>query len=68
MTKRMNIKWMAVSFAALPAGAVIGGSLVHTAIADDAGEVKLVASEKLPNVPGKSITAVMVGYVMQAGS
>ena len=62
MTKRMNIKWIAVSFAALLAGALIGGSLVHMAIADDAGEVKLVASEKLPNVPGKSVSAVMVSY------
>jgi quercetin dioxygenase-like cupin family protein len=51
----------------LIAGLVAAGALftlpVGRAAGDDAGAtVRPVASEKLPNVPGKSITAVVVTY------
>jgi quercetin dioxygenase-like cupin family protein len=51
----------------LAAGAVVaaGGLLLSGALAagDDAGaQVRPVAAEKLPNVPGKSISAVLVTY------
>lgn len=58
----MNIRTMTISCAALLAGALILAAPVRTASADDAAKVKPVASEKLANVPGKSITAVVVSY------
>jgi quercetin dioxygenase-like cupin family protein len=49
---------------ALTAAALVaGGGLPTLAAGDDAGaQVRPVAAEKLPNVPGKSISAVMVTY------
>src|SRR5882672_7373626 len=48
--------------AVLAAGALLAGPICRAA-GDDAGaEVKRVAAEKLPNVPGQSITAIVVNY------
>jgi quercetin dioxygenase-like cupin family protein len=47
--------------ALLAASALLAGPALRAA-AEDAGAVKLVATNKLPNVPGKSITAVVVSY------
>jgi quercetin dioxygenase-like cupin family protein len=44
----------------LAAGALLPG-LISRAAGDEA-KVKQVAAEKLPNVPGKTITAVVVNY------
>ena len=49
--------------AVLAAGTLLAGSL--WAAGDD---VTTVATEKLPNVPGKSITAIVVNYVPGAKS
>ncbi len=56
--------WRAAALVAagLAAGLVIL-PLARAAADDNAGqEIKPVASEKLPNVPGKSISAIMVSY------
>ncbi len=44
------------------AGALAAGPLGRAAGSDAAAVVKPVLAEKLPNVPGKSITAVVVTY------
>jgi quercetin dioxygenase-like cupin family protein len=50
------------------AGAILAGA-AQRAVAQDAGaEVKPVAAEKLPNVPGKAFTAVLVTYAPGAKS
>jgi hypothetical protein len=41
----------------------LGWFNVGAATAKDQGNAKQVFSEKLPNVPGKSLTAVVVNYV-----
>lgn len=43
-------------------GAIAFGSAPPAAAADAAAQVKPVLAEKLPNVPGKSLTAVVVTY------
>ena len=54
------IRWAAAAF--LTAAALAAGP-VSRAAGDDAGaQVKPVLAEKLPNVPGKSVTAVVVTY------
>jgi quercetin dioxygenase-like cupin family protein len=50
--------------AVLVAGTVLAGPLCQAA-GDD---VRPVATEKLPNVPGKSITAIVVNYAPGARS
>ena len=45
---------LVVAFAILPGASSIAG--------DAAADIKQVASEKLPNVPGKSVSAVLVNY------
>jgi len=53
-----NSRWVLTAAAFLAAGGLLAGA---TALA--AGDaVKPVASEKLPNVPGKSISAIVVNY------
>lgn len=48
--------------AVLAGGALLAGPMVRAA-GDDAGaQVRPVAAEKLPNVPGKSISAILVTY------
>jgi quercetin dioxygenase-like cupin family protein len=44
------------------AGALLAGPAGRAAAAAAGAEVKPVLAEKLPNVPGKSITAVVVSY------
>jgi len=46
----------------LAAGSLPGGTSSPAAGQDTGAEVKPVAAEKLPNAPGKSITAVVVSY------
>jgi quercetin dioxygenase-like cupin family protein len=42
--------------------AAIAGSLAPVAAQPTPGRITVVASNKLPNVPGKSVTAVLVRY------
>ena len=42
--------------------AAIAGSLAPVAAQQTPGRITVVASTKLPNVPGKSVTAVLVRY------
>ena len=53
-------KWAAA--AALVASVLAAGSVSHAADETTGAEVKPVLAEKLPNVPGKSLTAVIVTY------
>jgi quercetin dioxygenase-like cupin family protein len=59
-------RWARAAF--LTAGALAAGATLRAA-GDDAGaQVKPVLAEKLPNVPGKSMTAVVVTYAPGAKS
>ena len=54
---------MTRTLSGLVAIAIIAAPLLASGVAHaEGGEVKLVRAEKLPNVPGKSITAVVVNY------
>lgn len=44
------------------AAGLLGGAALPAAGAEGGSEVKPVIAEKLPNVPGKSLTAVVVTY------
>jgi quercetin dioxygenase-like cupin family protein len=46
----------------LVTGLAFLGLLQSQAEQDTSGTVKVISSEKLPNVPGKSVTAVLVTY------
>ena len=60
---RSSMKSRRVVAAAVVAVAVLVACPVYRAAGESAGaEVKPVISEKLPNVPGKSLTAVVVSY------
>ena len=63
----MNASWTKIWPTRAPAvflvaGALISGSACRAAGEDAAAQVKPVIAEKLPNVPGKSLTAVVVSY------
>ena len=58
---RMNAS-MPAAAAVLAAGAVVAGSACRAADEPAAAQVKPVIAEKLPNVPGKTLTAVVVSY------
>jgi len=45
---------------ALAATLAVGAMPAHAA--DSGGQVRTVASEKLPNLPGNSVTAILVSY------
>ena len=54
---------MTRTLSGLVAIAMIAAPLLASGVAHaEGGEVKLVRAEKLPNVPGKTITAVVVNY------
>lgn len=55
-----GVTGIAGALALVAFGAFVVGPMVHAA--GSAGTSKLVAIEKLPNVPGKSLTAVLVSY------
>jgi quercetin dioxygenase-like cupin family protein len=59
-------KWAAA--AALVASVLAAGSVSHAADETTGAQVKPVLAEKLPNVPGKSLTAVLVNYAPGAKS
>jgi quercetin dioxygenase-like cupin family protein len=59
-TSRMTIRRAAAPW--LAAGALLTGSQSLAAGEDVGAQVKPVAAEKLPNVPGKTLTAVVVSY------
>ena len=46
----------------LAAGALVAGPTGRAASQDAAAQVKPVIAQQLPNVPGKSLTAVLVSY------
>src|SRR5690349_1608934 len=55
--------WLIPAFiAALTAGVLLAGPASRAAGADAAEQVKPVFAGKLPNVPGKSLTALVVTY------
>ena len=63
MTQSFTRRWRPIlTAAALLAIGTVLGVPVRNAAGQDAGSVRPVAAEKLPNVPGKSITAVVVNY------
>ena len=51
-----------LSAAMLAAAALMAGSTPPALGQNPGGTIELVTSEKLPNVPGKSLTAVVVSY------
>jgi quercetin dioxygenase-like cupin family protein len=54
---------MRMGFLGMAAASVLlGGALLAGAAAEDAGTVKRAFAGPLPNVPGKSLTAVVVSY------
>src|SRR5215475_739432 len=56
------VRWSLVGMV-LVAIVVCGGSgLVHAVLASGAAHAKTVLSEQLPNVPGKTLTVVVVEY------
>lgn len=55
-----GIAGSAAAVALVAFGALVVGPMVHAA--GSAGTSRLVATEKLPNVPGKSLTAILVSY------
>ena len=59
-------KWAAG--ATLVASVLAAGSVSHAADETSGAQVKPVLAEKLPNVPGKSLTAVLVNYAPGAKS
>ena len=48
--------------AVLAGGALLAGPMVRAAGEDAGAQVRPVAVEKLPNAPGKSISAILVSY------
>lgn len=56
----MQIRSIMTGTALLAAGALLAGPT--SAAADAGARVKPVLTQKLPNVPGKSLTAVVVTY------
>jgi quercetin dioxygenase-like cupin family protein len=55
-----NIQWIVAGAALVLVGALAAGFRADSAEVGD--QEKLVRTEKLPNVPGKSITAIVVSY------
>jgi quercetin dioxygenase-like cupin family protein len=51
----------AAAIALAAGGGLLTGSVSHAA-GEDAGAIKQAFAGKLPNVPGKSLTAIVVGY------
>ena len=60
----LKIRNVLAAAAVVAAGTLLAGSVCQAA--DD--DVRLVRTEKLPNVPGKSITAIVVTYAPGAKS
>jgi quercetin dioxygenase-like cupin family protein len=60
ITHRQGIELMRTTFLALVAAAIVAGA--SPAIAQDREQVKLVFEHALPNVEGKRMAAVLVGY------
>ena len=59
-TSFRKIQWIVASVALALAGALVAGFRVDSA--EVGAQVKQVRTEKLANVPGKSITAIVVSY------
>jgi quercetin dioxygenase-like cupin family protein len=59
-------KWVVA--AALVASVLAAGSVSHAADENTGAQVKPVLAEKLPNLPGKNLTAVLVSYAPGAKS
>jgi quercetin dioxygenase-like cupin family protein len=57
-----KIQWIVVGAALVLVGAVAAGTWFRADSAEVGEEEKLVRTEKLPNVPGKSITVTVVSY------
>src|SRR5258708_12021298 len=64
MTHSFTKPWRPILTAAafLAIGTVLAVPIRHAAGEDAGADVRPVAAEKLPNVPGKSITAIVVSY------
>jgi quercetin dioxygenase-like cupin family protein len=59
----MNGRAKRIGFLGVAAALLLtGGALLTGAAAEDAGTVKRAFAGQLPNVPGKSLTAVVVSY------
>jgi quercetin dioxygenase-like cupin family protein len=61
-TSFTKIQWTVAGAALLLAGALLAGTTSRAAGAEVGVEVRPVSAEKLLNVPGKTLTAVVVNY------
>jgi quercetin dioxygenase-like cupin family protein len=57
-----KIQWIVAGAALVLVGALAAGIWFRAESAVVGGQEKLVSTEKLPNVPGNSITAIVVSY------
>ena len=57
-----KIQWIAAGAASVSLGALAAGTWFRADSGELGDKEKLVRTEKLPNVPGKSITAIVVSY------
>ncbi|HSF58075.1 MAG TPA: cupin domain-containing protein [Candidatus Binatia bacterium] len=57
-----KIQWIVAGAALVLVGALAAGTWFRADSAQLGDQQKLVRTEKLPNVPGKSITAIVVSY------
>jgi quercetin dioxygenase-like cupin family protein len=57
-----KIQWIVAGAALVLVGALAAGTWFRADSAEVGDQEKLVRTEKLPNVPGKSITAIVVSY------
>jgi quercetin dioxygenase-like cupin family protein len=62
MTVSFDIRRIAAGAASLIAAVVFSGPLSRAAYDDAGAQVKPVFVQTLPNVPGKSVTAIVVSY------
>jgi quercetin dioxygenase-like cupin family protein len=61
-TSFRKIQWIVAGVALALAGALVAGTRFRADSAEVGAQVKQVRTEKLANVPGKSITAIVVSY------
>src|SRR5262245_27030329 len=61
-TSFRKIQWIVAGAALVLAGALAAGTWFRADSAELGDKITLVRTEKLPNVPGKSITSIVVSY------
>lgn len=61
-TSFTKIQWITAGVASMVAVVLLAGTMSRAASEEVGAEVKTVSVEKLGNVPGKSLTAIVVNY------